>query len=298
MNVLKIKMRLHTVIVLEGKNYSQGPFAVLRRTLTKMPIQRVPLVLLACGSFNPITNQHMRLFELARDHMHSTGQYQVVGGIVSPVSDSYGKQGLALAKHRIAMAKMALQSSNWVKVDEWESQQSDWTETVVTMRYHYGRILNEYEQRMHEDSSGNSSHSQSIPPQLKLLCGADFLETFKIPGLWRDDHMEEVVGRFGLVCVSRGGLQPEQTVHESDTLWRHRHNIFQVKEWVRNEISATEVRRALRRGLSIKYLIPDSVIEYIEEHKLYTEDSERRNEGMALRPLAKQAQQPLESLDD
>uniref|UniRef100_A0A8P4G151 Nicotinamide nucleotide adenylyltransferase 3 n=1 Tax=Dicentrarchus labrax TaxID=13489 RepID=A0A8P4G151_DICLA len=99
-----------------------------------MATSRVPLVLLACGSFNPITNQHMRLFELARDHMHSTGQYQVVGGIVSPVSDGYGKQGLVLAKHRIAMAKLALQSSNWVTVDEWESKQPDWTETVVTMR--------------------------------------------------------------------------------------------------------------------------------------------------------------------
>lgn len=59
----------------------------------------------------------------------------MVGGIVSPVSDGYGKQGLVLAKHRIAMAKLALQSSNWVTVDEWESRQPDWTETVVTMRY-------------------------------------------------------------------------------------------------------------------------------------------------------------------
>lgn len=38
-----------------------------------MASHRIPLVLLACGSFNPITNQHMRLFELARDHMHRTG---------------------------------------------------------------------------------------------------------------------------------------------------------------------------------------------------------------------------------
>lgn len=59
----------------------------------------------------------------------------MVGGIVSPVSDSYGKQGLVPSKHRIAMAKLALQSSNWVRVDEWESQQQDWTETVVTLRY-------------------------------------------------------------------------------------------------------------------------------------------------------------------
>uniref|UniRef100_A0AAQ4Q856 Retinol binding protein 1, cellular, tandem duplicate 1 n=1 Tax=Gasterosteus aculeatus aculeatus TaxID=481459 RepID=A0AAQ4Q856_GASAC len=124
-----------------------------------MATSRVPLVLLACGSFNPITNQHMRLFELARDHMHSTGQYQVVGGVVSPVSDGYGKQGLVLAKHRVAMAKLALRSSNWVTVDDWESRQPDWTETAVTMRYHYGRILKECKQftaAHNDDSSGNA----------------------------------------------------------------------------------------------------------------------------------------------
>lgn len=59
----------------------------------------------------------------------------MLGGIVSPVSDCYGKQGLAPAKHRIAMAKLALQTSDWITVDEWESQQPDWMETVVTMRY-------------------------------------------------------------------------------------------------------------------------------------------------------------------
>ncbi|XP_041848234.1 uncharacterized protein nmnat3 [Melanotaenia boesemani] len=265
-----------------------------------MATHRVPLYLLSCGSFNPITNQHMRLFELARDHMHSTGQYQVVGGIVSPVSDGYGKQGLVLAKHRIAMAKLALKSSNWVTVDEWESQQPDWTETVVAMRYHYGCILKQFKQNMgtHSDSSGNTIPLSSPSPQLKLLCGADFLDTFKIPGLWLDDHVEELVGHFGLVCVSRGRLQPEWAVHESDTLSRHKQNIFLVREWVRNETSATEVRRALRRSQSVKYLIPDSVIEYIHQHNLYTEDSERTNEGTKLRPLIKQAQQLVQSLDN
>uniref|UniRef100_A0A8C9X178 Nicotinamide-nucleotide adenylyltransferase n=1 Tax=Sander lucioperca TaxID=283035 RepID=A0A8C9X178_SANLU len=254
-----------------------------------MATRRVPLVLLACGSFNPITNQHMRLFELARDHMHSTGQYQVVGGIVSPVSDGYGKQGLVLAKHRIAMAKLALQSSNWVTVDEWESQQPDWTETVVTMRYKTTlyRFPCKSMQELEDNIRLCSILLRPLPsgpcPQLKLLCGADFLDTFKIPGLWRDDHVEEVAGRFGLVCVSRGGAS--------------RQNIFLVREWVRNETSATEIRRALRRDRSVKYLIPDAVIEYIHKHNLYTEDSERRNKGTVLRPLAKQAQ-PVKSLDD
>lgn len=261
---------------------------------------RIPLVLLACGSFNPITNQHMRLFELARDHMHSTGKYKVLSGIVSPVSDSYGKQGLVPAKHRIAMAKLALQSSDWIRVDEWESQQPDWTETVVTMRYHYNHLLQKYQNSTttHKLSNENSTATSNPSVQLKLLCGADFLDTFKTPGLWTDEHIEEVSGHFGLVCVTRGGLQPERTVHESDILSRHKQNIFLVTEWVRNETSATEVRRALRRGASVKYLIPDAVLQYIQQHNLYTWDSEKRNEGALLRPLTKQATNPVSSLDD
>ncbi|XP_062337790.1 nicotinamide/nicotinic acid mononucleotide adenylyltransferase 3 isoform X3 [Osmerus eperlanus] len=254
-----------------------------------MAAMRVPLVLLACGSFNPITNQHMRLFELARDHLHGTGQYKVVGGIVSPVSDGYGKQGLVLAKHRVAMAKLALQSSDWVSVDDWESQQPDWTETVVTLRYHYGRILKQYQQKLEDRDSMSSQPPSPTAPQLKLLCGADFLDSFSVPGLWLEAHVEELAGRFGLVCVSRGALQPEWAVHRSDTLSRHRQNIFLVREWIRNEISATEVRRGLRRGQSVRYLVPDSVLEYVQQHHLYTHDSETLNQGAPLRPLTKQA---------
>lgn len=247
---------------------------------------RIPLVLLACGSFNPITNQHMRLFELARDHMHLTGQYQVVGGIISPVGDAYGKQGLVSAKHRVAMAKIALQTSDWVSVDDWESHQPDWTETVVSMRYHYGQIAKKYQHRI--EGLNTSREPALCEPQLKLLCGADFLDTFHVPGLWRDEDVEEVAGRFGLVCVSRGSQQPDKAIHESDLLSRHRSNIFMVHEWIRNETSATEVRRALRRGLSVKYLLPDNVIEYIHSNGLYTHESELKNKGSKLRPLTKQ----------
>uniref|UniRef100_A0A7M4E9Z5 Nicotinamide nucleotide adenylyltransferase 3 n=1 Tax=Crocodylus porosus TaxID=8502 RepID=A0A7M4E9Z5_CROPO len=95
---------------------------------------QIPLILLACGSFNPITNMHMRLFELARDHLHQTGQYHVIEGIISPVSDNYRKKGLASAKHRIAMAQLAVETSDWLRVDPWESEQETWTETVKVLR--------------------------------------------------------------------------------------------------------------------------------------------------------------------
>uniref|UniRef100_A0A663LL52 Nicotinamide nucleotide adenylyltransferase 3 n=1 Tax=Athene cunicularia TaxID=194338 RepID=A0A663LL52_ATHCN len=102
---------------------------------------RIPLILLACGSFNPITNMHMRLFEVARDHLHQTGRYRVIEGIMSPVNDDYGKKGLVSARHRIAMAKLALQTSDWIRADPWESEQETWTETVKVLRHHYNESL-------------------------------------------------------------------------------------------------------------------------------------------------------------
>lgn len=37
------------------------------------PKDLTKVVLLACGSFNPITNMHLRMFELARDYLEDTG---------------------------------------------------------------------------------------------------------------------------------------------------------------------------------------------------------------------------------
>ncbi|XP_048955617.1 nicotinamide/nicotinic acid mononucleotide adenylyltransferase 3 isoform X11 [Canis lupus dingo] len=102
---------------------------------------RIPVVLLACGSFNPITNMHLRLFEVARDHLHQTGLYQVIGGIISPVNDNYRKKDLVSAHHRVAMARLALQTSDWVRVDPWESEQVQWMETVKVLRHHHSELL-------------------------------------------------------------------------------------------------------------------------------------------------------------
>uniref|UniRef100_A0A672Z398 Nicotinamide/nicotinic acid mononucleotide adenylyltransferase 2 n=1 Tax=Sphaeramia orbicularis TaxID=375764 RepID=A0A672Z398_9TELE len=49
------------------------------------------VILLSCGSFNPITKGHIHMFEKAREYLHKTGRFIVIGGIISPVHDSYGK---------------------------------------------------------------------------------------------------------------------------------------------------------------------------------------------------------------
>ncbi|XP_070432292.1 nicotinamide/nicotinic acid mononucleotide adenylyltransferase 3 isoform X2 [Equus przewalskii] len=108
---------------------------------------RIPVVLLACGSFNPITNMHLRLFEVARDHLHKTGMYQVIAGIISPVNDKYGKKDLVAARHRVAMARLALQTSDWIRVDPWESEQVQWLETVKVLRHHHRELLRSLPQK-------------------------------------------------------------------------------------------------------------------------------------------------------
>lgn len=61
---------------------------------------KTPLILVACGSFSPITYLHLRMFEMAADFAKFNTEFEVMAGYMSPVSDAYKKAGLASAEHR------------------------------------------------------------------------------------------------------------------------------------------------------------------------------------------------------
>ncbi|XP_067656249.1 nicotinamide/nicotinic acid mononucleotide adenylyltransferase 3-like isoform X1 [Haliotis asinina] len=246
------------------------------------------VVLLACGSFNPVTNMHLRMFEIARDSLQRTGRYTVIEGIISPVSDNYGKKDLLSAKHRIAMLKLALKSLEWVRCDTWETEQENWNETAKVLRHHQEVLDNLYNTnvkptptkrrkkvRNYEDEADNAPspkitvNDTDIPIQLRLLCGADLLQSFGEPGVWAEEDIEYILSKHGLVCITREGCDPRKFIYESDILSKYQENIHIVTEWITNEISSTKIRRALRRGESVKYLLQDSVINHIKEHELY-----------------------------
>ncbi|XP_019367308.1 PREDICTED: nicotinamide/nicotinic acid mononucleotide adenylyltransferase 1 [Gavialis gangeticus] len=274
------------------------------------PDNRTEIVLVACGSFNPITNMHLRLFELAKDYLQETGKYKVIKGIISPVSDAYRKKGLINASHRVTMAKLATQSSDWVEVDDWESCQNEWSETLKVLRYYHQKCMSSNPTNSPQRTApftkpgrkrkkeGNShvpiKKNQQNPgtksvPQIKLLCGSDIVESFGVPNLWKSEDITEIVADYGLVCINRAGYNVQKFIYESDILWEHRHNIHLVDEWITNDISSTKIRRALRRRQSIRYLVPDAVQAYIEKHDLYSPGSEDKNAEEILAPLQKHA---------
>ncbi|KAF5727904.1 nicotinamide mononucleotide adenylyltransferase-like isoform X1 [Tripterygium wilfordii] len=55
------------------------------------------------------------------------------------------------------------------------------------------------------------------------------------------------------------------------------HNIKVVDELVPNLISSTRMRECISRGLSIKYLTADKVIDYIKDYHLYLSSDDKES---------------------
>ncbi|EDW24910.1 GL24404 [Drosophila persimilis] len=249
---------------------------------TKCLLPRIAFI--ACGCFSPPTPMHLRLFEIARDHFEMQGTHKVVGGIISPTHDSYGKKGLVSSLDRCAMVKLAVQSSNWIRLSDWEVHQSQWMRTQSVLQYHQN-FMNNYINSPSGagDAEPNGAlpgwlpttlRERSDPVQLKLLCGADLLESFAVPGLWEDADIEDIVANHGLVVITRCGSNPDKFIFNSDILTKYQRNITLITNWVANEVSSTLVRRLLSRGQSVKYLIDDLVLEYIKRQRLFNVKSQ------------------------
>lgn len=86
-------------------------------------------------------------------------------------------------------------------------------------------------------------------------------------------QLKGILGEHGIVVITRSGTSPEKFIFQSDLLTKFKTKIDVVTNWVPNEVSSTLARRYLRRGLSVKYMLDDNVVEYIRHQKLYGSDS-------------------------
>ncbi|KAJ1905345.1 Nicotinamide/nicotinic acid mononucleotide adenylyltransferase 1 [Tieghemiomyces parasiticus] len=225
---------------------------------------KIPLVLVACGSFSPVTYLHLRMFEMAQDYYSEHNEeYELVAGYFSPVNDCYQKTGLAAAHHRVTMCQLATETtSSWVMVDPWESIQPVYQRTAV--------VLDHFHHQLNEQLGGMAMGDGSTKPyKIMLLAGGDLIHSFGELNVWAGKDLHHILGLYGCTIIERTGTDVYDFLLSHDILYEHRKNVHVVKQLIYNDISSTKVRLFIRRKMSIKYLLPDPVIKYITEQDLY-----------------------------
>ncbi|KAI8143196.1 hypothetical protein BJV82DRAFT_611758 [Fennellomyces sp. T-0311] len=156
--------------------------------------KKTPLVLVACGSYSPITYLHLRMFEMAKDHFRENEEFELLAGYYSPVSDAYRKEGLVEAKHRVKICELAVEStSDWLMVDSWESRQEQYQRTAVVLD-HFDHELNGIGGGI-RTSDGRSEYANCSTDidswsgeqkkiKIMLLAGGDLISSFGHPDVW------------------------------------------------------------------------------------------------------------------
>ncbi|GAA5888265.1 hypothetical protein JCM5296_000253 [Sporobolomyces johnsonii] len=253
-------------------------FPTHRLTSLQGPTNKTPLVLVACGSYSPVTFLHLRLFEMARDDATFNTDFQVVGGYLSPVNDRYAKPGLASACHRVSMCDAAVtDTSEWLMVDPWEARQPEYLPTAQVLD-HFDHELNTVRggaDVIITDPQTGETRIEKKRVRIMLLAGSDLILTMSEPGVWAEKDLHHILGIYGCYIIERAESELDQTifssssVHSRSPLALYRHNIHMVDQLVRNDVSSTKVRMFIRKGMSVKYLIPTVVIRYINRHGLY-----------------------------
>jgi len=152
-------------------------------------------------------------------------------------------------------------SENTLMVDPWEAFQS-YQRTAI--------VLDHFDYEINSVLGGVQTKSgEHRNVRVMLLAGSDLIGTMSEPGVWAYSDLEHILGRYGCLIVERAGTGMDQA---TDSLARWRSNIHLISQLIQNDVSSTKVRLFLRRGLSVRYLLPNSVVDYIEANGLYQDE--------------------------
>lgn len=197
---------------------------------------------------------HLRMFDVAKSHLFKKKNITVNRGIISPTNDNYAihKPSLSPAFHRVAMINLALKDKEcrWIVCDDWETRQKEWIRTLPALK-HYETVYG---------------------PDLKLLCGADLFESFLVPNLWSDEHIEEILNTYGIVVLPRVGSNPWKLLYDSsksEIFKKYLEKIDIIDDTPLIEISSTMVRESVRDDKPIDHLVHRDVAIYIRNKGLY-----------------------------
>lgn len=209
------------------------------------------------------------MFEMAADFAKFNTEFEILGGYLSPVGDAYKKAGLAASVHRLGMCEAAVAQGAWIMVDPWEAVHPEYMPTA--------QVLDHFDHEINEVLGGAERPDGSrVPVRIALLAGADLIQTMSTPGVWSEADLDHILGRFGTFIVERTGTDIDDALAN---LQPYKDNIYVIQQLIQNDVSSTKIRLFLRREMSVQYLIPAPVIDYIEAHGLYEEDGSSSVDG-------------------
>ncbi len=183
------------------------------------------------GSFNPIHHGHLIIAQA----MLALADLDEVWFIVSPQNPFKQRKSLAHEFDRYDMVKLAISGNDQMRVSDVEFHMPRPSFTVDTLTY-----LRE----KHPDHN------------FSLIIGGDNLRSFK---KWKNADI--ILKEFSLLVYPR----PKQA--EITPLLNH--ESVKLVEAPMLDISATYIRKCVRQQKNIRYLVPDSVMDFISDKKLY-----------------------------
>ncbi|KAF2305556.1 hypothetical protein GH714_006713 [Hevea brasiliensis] len=162
-------------------------------------------------------------------------------------------------EHRLRMCNLACESSDFIMVDPWEANQT-YQRTLTILK----RIESYFIDK-------NTDIQRSCLFVVLIFSN----HSHPIPRVWIPEQARTICREYGMVSIRREGQDVEKIISDDEILNGNRSNIKVVDELVPNSVSSTRVRECISRGLSIKYLTIDGVIEYIRERQLYMNPIEK-----------------------
>lgn len=191
------------------------------------------------GAFNPPLNSHFSLAE------QIVNEYENVEKIIFvPVNSKYQKTEAVLSnEHRYNMLKLVCEQNENFEVSDIELKSDRPLYTIETLNI----LQNQYPNN-----------------EIVFTTGTDNLREFDT---WHE--AEQIVKNFKVLVLERDEDSMDNIIASNPFLSANKDAFIKVKENIRSNLSSTFVRDKIRRGKSIRYLIPDEVYRYIKENKLY-----------------------------
>ena len=181
------------------------------------------------GTFDPIHNGHL---VAANEAAHAFDLDQV---IFVPTGVPWQKQEITDAKHRFAMTLLAIAGNPKFKISSVDIDRDGPTYTIDTLQ---------------------DLHQQHPNAELFFITGADSLSQIDT---WKGHDQLWSLAKF--VGVTRPGHELKMPNSPAGAV--------ALLEIPALAISSTDIRARVKAGKPVEYLLPEPVIEYLHDHKLY-----------------------------